>query len=112
MSARSRRSQQELRIELLRARAALERQALRRHVKEVGASLRPAALLQAALPRLFRRGGAGWLAEGLLLTRRYPLLLSVISALLTSRRRSRNWLRLCAGLLLGLQALRVRGREK
>lgn len=108
----SRSSRQELRIELLRARAALERQALRRHVAQAGAALRPSALLHAALPRLFSRGGRGWLTEGLSLARRYPLLVSLASALLTGRRRGRTWLRVGAGLLLGLQALCARDRSR
>ncbi|OWT61846.1 hypothetical protein [Candidimonas nitroreducens] len=108
MSDRNTRSRQELRIEVLRARAALERQALRRSVAQAGTELRPAALLQAALPRLLPRSGRGWLADGLSLARRYPLLVSLASALLTGRRRGRTWLRLGAGLLLGLQAWRMR----
>jgi hypothetical protein len=112
MNDRTSRSRQELRIEVLRARAALERQALRRHVAQAGAALRPSALLHAALPRLLPRGGRGWLADGLSLARRYPLLVSLASALLTGRRRGRSWLRLGAGLLLGLQAWRMRDRDE
>lgn len=108
MNTRVSRSRQELRIELLRARAALERQALRRHVAQAGASLRPSALLQAALPR----GGLGWLTEGLSWARRYSMLVSLASALLAGKRRGRVWLRLGAGLLLGLQALRLSNRGR
>ncbi|MBV6304711.1 hypothetical protein KVP10_07425 [Candidimonas humi] len=108
MNKRASRSPQELRIEILRARAALERQALRRHVAQVGAALRPSALLQAALPRLLPGSGRSWLAEGLSLARRYPLVVSLASALLAGKRRGRAWVRLGAGLLLGLQALRTR----
>ncbi|UHL62579.1 hypothetical protein LSG25_10765 [Paralcaligenes sp. KSB-10] len=105
MNARAQRSQQELRIEMLRARAALERQALRRHAREVGESLKPASLLHGILPAVSNKS-VNWLLQGLTLTRRYPLLLTGVSALLSGRRRGRNWLRLGAGVLLGWQVVR------
>lgn len=94
-----------LRIEILRAHAALERQALARQARQVGKALKPAALLHEALPVV--SGWSTWrLLQGLSLARRYPLLITAASAMLTGRGK-RNWLRIGVGVLLGWQALRA-----
>jgi hypothetical protein len=96
-----------LRIELARARAALERQSLERGVRSLEESLKPATLLRGLLPKLVSRSGSlGWLGQGLLLTQRYPLLASGASALMSGLGRRHRWWRLGAGLLLGWQLAR------
>ncbi|MEO6985086.1 MAG: hypothetical protein ABI155_07060 [Paralcaligenes sp.] len=99
-------SENTLRIEVLRAQAALQRRALGRQVGQVGQALSPATLLHEALPMVSR--WSSWrLLQGLGLAQRYPLLITAASALLTGRGRRRNWLRIGVGVLLGWQALRA-----
>ncbi|TAL87657.1 MAG: hypothetical protein EPN46_13935 [Candidimonas sp.] len=94
-----------LQIELLRVHAALERQALRRQIRQLGEALKPAALLHEALPALSGKGT--WrLLKGLNLARRYPLLISAASTMLIGRKR-RNWLRIGAVVWFSWQALRT-----
>ncbi|VFR23157.1 hypothetical protein ANDO1_3243 [plant metagenome] len=66
-----------VRIELLRARAALEREALAANVAEVGRSLGPLALLSGAT----RSRGGSLLMQGIGMLRQYPFLLSSLTAL-------------------------------
>lgn len=97
-------NERSLRIELARARAALERQSLERGVRNLEESLKPATLLRGLLPKLVSQSGSlGWLGQGLLLTQRYPLLASGVSALISGLGRRHRWWRLGAGLLLGWQ---------
>ncbi|HEX2518829.1 MAG TPA: hypothetical protein VHK04_04760 [Castellaniella sp.] len=95
-----------LRVEILRAHATLERQALGRQVRQVGKALKPAALLHEALPVV--SNWSTWrLLQGLSLARRYPLLIAAASSVLTGRGKRRTWLRIGVGVLLGWQALRA-----
>ncbi|TEA80118.1 hypothetical protein [Allopusillimonas ginsengisoli] len=97
-----------VRIELARARAALERQAVARDARELAASLRPGALAHSAFPRLSSRSASQWVLEAVTLTRRYPLLASGASALLSGlgKGKRRRWWRIGAGLLLSWQLAR------
>lgn len=97
-----------VRIELARARAALERQAIARDTRILVDSLRPGALAHSAFPRLSSRTPSQWMLEALSLTRRYPLLASGASALLSSvgKGKRRRWWRIGAGLLLSWQLAR------
>ncbi len=98
-----------VRIELARARAALERQAIARDARVLAASLRPGALAHSAFPRLSSRSPSQWLLEAITLTRRYPLLASSASALLSGLGKGkgkRRWWRIGAGLLLSWQLAR------
>jgi len=103
-----------VRIELLRARAALEREALAHEFSQLTRSLDPRALVQGLMPR-FGGGSGGSHANVLLqavrLARRFPVLTSTVSAWLLGGKRSRLF-RLASGALLGwqmLQAWRSRG---
>jgi hypothetical protein len=82
-----------LRLELLRARAAIERQAVTQDLHELGASLTPRGLMESVFPRSRRKSPSDLLMQAFTLSRRYPMVLSLGSALLTSagKRRLRWW---------------------
>ena len=88
-----------LRIELLRARAGYERLALRRSACELIESLRPDALVSQASLGL-RASGLRWLVSVAGLARRYPILLSAGSALLSGARRGNPYVRAGLGALV------------
>ncbi|HUG58030.1 MAG TPA: hypothetical protein VL002_07335 [Candidimonas sp.] len=96
-----------LQIELVRARAAIERQSLARNIEGMGQSLRPASLLQALFPRLAAKGPTDWALQALSLTRQYPLLASSASALLSGIGKRRRLWRIAASLLLSWQVARA-----
>ncbi|MFC4278682.1 hypothetical protein [Achromobacter aloeverae] len=105
-----------VRLELLRAKAAVEREALVHHLAEAGVALSPSHLVRNMLPASLKglAGGGGgsrlaWQVFGLL--RRYPMVLSSASALVMGGNRKSKLLKLAAGALVGWQALRV-WREK
>lgn len=87
-----------LRIELLRARAAMERQSLTHGVRHLGRSLTPRGLMQSFMPGGGRAGPSDFLMRAFSLTRRYPMLLSLGSALLGASFKRRE---LLAKLALG-----------
>ncbi|NYT66352.1 hypothetical protein H0A58_10300 [Alcaligenaceae bacterium] len=97
-----------LHIELVRARAAMERQRLKRSVGELSHSLRPASLAKGVLPGL--AGGdsvAGWLLRIFSLSRRYPLLTSGASALLSGVGKRHRLIKISLGLLVAWQVMRA-----
>lgn len=104
----------EVRIELLRARAAIQRQALSNNVRSLGNDLTPSALLKGLLPgSVGRKRPADWVGEGLGLLRRYPFILSTASALFSGARKRHRLVRLGAGLLLTWQVARsMSGRNE
>jgi|HigsolmetaGSP12D_1036236.scaffolds.fasta_scaffold00024_19 hypothetical protein len=99
-----------VRIELLRARAALERESLRRHAGQLGRSvsragnvLRPLTLFSG----MARSGNAAQLVMRLAgLAGRYPVLTSTLSAWMMGRKRSRL-LKLASAALVGWQVYRA-----
>lgn len=95
-----------LRIELVRARAALERQAMARSVRDIGSSLHPRALMRGLMPRASGRSASDWIFRAVSLARRYPLLTSSVSAMVTGAARRKSWWRIAAGLLLSWQIAR------
>ncbi len=100
----------EVKIELLRARAAIERQTLQNSLRHVGRDLQPGALLRSFLPAsVSRRRPSDWLFQGLGMLRRYPFIVSTASALLSGVRKRNRLLRLGAGLLLSWQVARNMG---
>lgn len=100
----------EVKIELLRARAAIERQTLQNSLRHVGQDLQPGALLRSFLPAsVSRKRPTDWLFQGLGLLRRYPFIVSTASALLSGVRKRNRLLRLGAGLLLSWQVARSMG---
>lgn len=95
------------RIELLRARAAIERQSLAHGVQHLGDALTPGALISSVLPRSAGRSSVGLLMQAFSLTRRYPMVLSLASALLSAPvRRRLRWLKLAAGAVAAWQVAR------
>src|SRR3546814_5917573 len=97
----------EVRIELLRARAAIQRQALGNSVRNLGHDLTPSALLKSVLPGSGgRKGPTDWLAEGIGLIKRYPFIVSTASALFSGVRKRHRLVRLGAGLRLNWQVAR------
>lgn len=96
-----------VKIELVRARAAIERHSLANSLGNLGQSLKPRAILHAFFPRLSSKSPSGWLLKAFRLTRQYPLLASSASALVTGvGKRKRLW-RIAAGLLLSWQVARA-----
>lgn len=78
----------EARIELLRAKAAVERQSVLYNAAVIRNSLTPAGIAKSLLPRRLTRArksasSSGWLLEGFRVARRYPFLISGASAVLT-----------------------------
>jgi len=98
------------RIELLRARAAIERHNLARSVHELKASLAPKTLFREALPAFAGSRPVDWALSGLSFVRRYPFLLSGVSAILGGRRSRLRWVKVAAGLLVGWQLSRQLSR--
>lgn len=96
-----------VRIELLRARAAVERQSVAQCVQHLGASLTPRGLMESFLPGSGGKSPSDMLLRTFSLSRRYPMMLSLGSALLSTvaRRRLRGW-RLAAGAVLAWQMSR------
>ena len=96
-----------LRIELLRARAAIERQSLAHGFQHLGASLTPRGLLESFLPRTARKSPSDVLMRVFSMSRRYPLLLSLGSAVLsTAARRRLRWWKLAAAAAAAWQVSR------
>ncbi len=75
-----------LRIELLRMRAGYERMAVRRSACQLAGELRPETLVAQARDRL-GSVGLGWLGGGIQILRRYPVLLSLLTSVVSNRQR-------------------------
>ena len=71
-----------LRIELLRTKAAMQRQSIDLHARELGHNADP----RVQLTQWLSSGKAGKLGQGLGLVTRYPFLLSSFSAAFSNRR--------------------------
>lgn len=89
-----------VRLELLRTRAAYERLALRRSACELIDAVQPDALVSQASAGL-RASGLRWVASAIGLARRYPIMLSTGSALISGARKGNPYVRAgVAGLLI------------
>lgn len=100
-----------LQIELVRARAAIERQNLRHNVCDLMQAVRPGALLRNAIPEFSgSKGGSllNWAFNLLSLSRRYPLLTTGASALLSGAGRRHRLLKMGLGLFVAWQISRSR----
>jgi len=99
-----------VRIELLRARAAIERQSVAHSIQDLGQSLTPRGILDAVLPSRAsgkRRPPSQLLLQAFSMTRRYPMVLSLGSALLSgAARRKLRWWKLAAGAVVAWQMSR------
>jgi hypothetical protein len=95
----------QVRIELLRARAAVEREALVHNVAGVAESLSPSRLIKGLVPRV----GAGNLPmlawQAFSVVRRYPVVASSLSAVFLRGKRSRL-LKLGTAAVVGWQVYR------
>jgi hypothetical protein len=100
-----------VRIELLRARAALEREELVQNVADLGVSLSPSHLVKGLLP-----GGLGGLGGGgasrlalqaFTLARRYPVVLSSLSAVFLGGNKRSKLVKLATGAVVGWQLFRA-----
>lgn len=97
-----------VRIELLRARAAIERETLARRLAETGQELAPTRLVRSLLPGVVGKGGASsLLLQAIGLARRHPLLSSALPTLLMGRGRRGGILRLAAVGLAGWQLFKA-----
>lgn len=100
-----------VRIELARTRAALERQDVARSLHDVQDSLTPAGLWASFLSRSRRRRRAGqrinWVSQAMILSRRYPFLLSSASAVFSTIGRGRYGLvwRIALGAFAGWKVI-------
>lgn len=101
----SRLTERQLQIELLHTRAEYERLAVRRNACAALGAVRPENLVSEAGAGL-RASGLGWLASGWHLVRRYPMVLSAASTLLSGARRSHPYVRLGLGALVVWRLLR------
>lgn len=111
MSRRNSSRDRAVRIELLRARAAIERQSVVHNVQSLGQSLTPRGLLETFMPRLGsggrRKPPSDLLMQAFSFSRRYPMVLSMGTALLSkAARRKIRWWKLAAGAVLAWQASR------
>ena len=94
-----------VRMELLQARAAIERQSVVHGVQDLGASLTPRGLLESVMPK--GRGGSSpdLMTRALSLYRRYPVMLSLGSAMFSRRGRQRmRWVKLAAAAFVAWRA--------
>ncbi|HEY7804376.1 MAG TPA: hypothetical protein VIC30_08100 [Orrella sp.] len=87
-----------VRIEMLRANAALERRRIAQHGTSMAAALNPSQLISGLLPSNTR----GWVSRGLSLVTRYPHVLT--SVLLNRRFKRVRWMSVAA-LAVGAWAM-------
>ncbi|AKQ59325.1 hypothetical protein [Bordetella hinzii] len=99
--------ERQVRIELLRARAAIERESLAQSIAEAGQALEPANLVRGLLPRLTQGGATQWMWQAYRLARRYPIVSSAASALFMGGGKRRGMLRWAGLGLVGWQLLRA-----
>ena len=86
-----------VRIELLQARAAIERQSVVHGVQDLGASLTPRGLMESFMPRGRSGASPDLMTRVLSLYRRYPVVLSLGSAMFSRRGRQKlRWVKLAA----------------
>jgi hypothetical protein len=97
----------QVQIELLRARAAVEREVLAQRVTQVGRELEPTQLLRAFFPMMAGKGGASLLMQALGLARRHPLASSVLPTLLMGRGRLGGLARAAAMAMTGWQLFKA-----
>ncbi|HYG42947.1 MAG TPA: hypothetical protein VEA17_08500 [Bordetella sp.] len=96
-----------VRIELLRARAAIERESLAQDIASAGRSLEPRNLVRRWLPGFAGGNLSNLVWQGVALARRYPFISSTVSALIMGRGKRSRLLRLGGGALLGWQLFKA-----
>ncbi|MDQ8035537.1 MAG: hypothetical protein REJ50_26320 [Bordetella sp.] len=103
MSRHSATVDRQVRIELLRARAAIEREALAHSIADAGQALEPATLLRGLWPKFARGNTSQLLWQGFNLMRRYPMVSSSLSAFVMGGGKRAGLLKLAGGALAGWQ---------
>ncbi|HCW17807.1 MULTISPECIES: hypothetical protein [unclassified Achromobacter] len=107
MSKRSPTVDRAVRIELLRARAAIERESLAQGIISTGRRLEPSSILRGLLPRLASGGASRWALQAITLARRYPLVSSSLSTLLMRGGKRFKLLKVAGGALVGWQLYKL-----
>ena len=107
MTRRSPAVDRAVRIELLRARAAIERESLAQDIASAARKLEPAALFKSFLPGLASGGASRWAMQALGLARRYPFISSSLSALFMRGGGKSKLLKIAGGALVGWQLFKV-----
>jgi hypothetical protein len=111
--AKSRHIDRAVRIELLRARAALEREALVISVVEAGQSLTPRSLFSSIWPRVAAANGSRMAMQAFGLLRRYPMVGSSLSALAFGGGKKTGVMKAAGGALLAWRLFSAwRGSKK
>lgn len=95
----------QVRIELLRARAAVERDALVHHVAGVSESLSPSRLIKGLVPRMGATSMPALAWQAFSLVRRYPVITSSLSTIFLRGKRSKL-LKLASAAAVGWQVYR------
>ncbi|MBR8655335.1 hypothetical protein KDH83_18690 [Achromobacter sp. Marseille-Q0513] len=103
MAKRSPSIDRAVRIELLRARAAIERESLAQSIASAGRKLEPASLIKGLLPGLASSNASRWALQAIGLARRYPLVSSSLSAMFMRGGKRFRLLKVAAGALVGWQ---------
>lgn len=83
MSRQAKAKHRAIRIELLRARADLERRTLCQQSQNLAEDLQPRNLLNSLTPAFSARNMGNWVSNAVRLSRRYPFLLSSASSVLS-----------------------------
>lgn len=107
MNKRSPTVDRAVRIELLRARAAIERESLAQNIVSAGRRLEPGALLRGLLPGLASGGASRWAMQAITLARRYPFVSSSLSAMFMRGGKRSKLLKLAGGAFVGWQILKA-----
>ena len=107
MTKRSPTVDRAVRIELLRARAAIERESLAQSIASAGRKLEPAALLKGLLPSLASGSASRWALQAISLARRYPIVSSSLSAMVMRGGKRSKLLKIAGGAFVGWQLFRA-----
>ncbi|MCX5589804.1 hypothetical protein [Alcaligenes endophyticus] len=99
MSRHAKAQNRAIRIELLRARAAVERQALCQQSQDLAQDLQPRNLLNSFTPAFTAHNMSNWVGSAMRLSRRYPFLLSGASTVLSMF--GGRWVKFAAAGLVG-----------
>ena len=98
----------QVKIELLRARAALEREALAQDIASASHDLKPGNVVRQWIPGGIQSSLPRLLWKGVTLARRYPVVSSALSAIVMKRRgKGASLLKLAGSALVGWQAFKV-----
>ncbi|PND32570.1 hypothetical protein C1I89_16020 [Achromobacter pulmonis] len=107
MAKRSPSVDRAVRIELLRARAAIERESLAQSIASAGRRLEPSALLRGLLPSLASSSASRWALQAISLARRYPLVSSSLSAMVMRGGKRSRLLKIAGGAFVGWQLFKA-----